>query len=104
MLACASGAAGGAVDAPVDAPPASQKKGPKKSGSSDTRTKTWISIRVLDEDGNPVPDVAYSVSLPDGSTMTGSLDDQGFARFDDIDPGQCKVSFPEIHAKEWKRV
>jgi hypothetical protein len=36
--------------------------------------------------------------------MTGSLDDQGFARFDDIDPGKCLVSFPEIHAKEWKPV
>ena len=66
--------------------------------------KTWIAIRLIDEDGNPVPDVAYSVTLPDGSIMTGSLDDQGCARFDDIDPGQCQVSFPEIHAKEWKPV
>jgi hypothetical protein len=103
MLACASGGAAGAVDATVDAPPARQRKPPKDSESSDTRVKTWIAIRVLDEDGNPVPDVAYSVTLPDGSIMTGSLDDQGFARFDEIDPGQCQISFPEIHAKEWKR-
>jgi type VI secretion system secreted protein VgrG len=59
---------------------------------------------LTDEHGNPVPDVSYSVTLPDGSVMTGSLDDQGFARFDDIDPGKCLVSFPEIHAKEWKPV
>jgi hypothetical protein len=104
MLACASGGAAGAVESPVEAPQAPQKKPPKKSESSDTGVKTWIAIRVLDEDGNPVPDVAYSVTLPDGSIMTGLLDDQGVARFDDIDPGQCQVTFPEIHAKEWKRV
>jgi len=104
MLACAPGVAAGTVESPVEAPPAPPKKPPKISESSDTKVKTWIAIRLLDEDGKPVPDVAYSVTLPDGSIMTGSLDDQGCARFDEIDPGQCQVSFPEIHAKEWKRV
>jgi hypothetical protein len=107
MLACASGGAASGVESALEAPPASQapqKKPPRNSESSDAGVKTWIAIRVLDEDGNPVPDVAYSVTLPDGSIMTGSLDDQGLARFDDIDPGQCHVSFPEIHAREWKRV
>jgi hypothetical protein len=102
MLACAAGGAGGALESPVEAPPPPQRKPPKNSDSSGTKVKTWIAIRLLDEDGNPVPDVAYSVTLPDGSVMTGSLDNQGLARFDDIDPGQCQVSFPEIHAKEWK--
>jgi hypothetical protein len=104
MLACSSGGAASGADSAVEAPPAPQKKPPKDSDSSNTAVKTWISIRVLDEDGNPVPDVAYSVTLPDGSIMTGALDDQGSARFDEIDPGQCQVSFPEIHAKEFKRV
>jgi hypothetical protein len=104
MLACASGGAASGVESALEAPSAPQKKPPRDSDSSNTAVKTWISIRVLDEDGNPVPDVAYSVTLPDGSIMTGSLDDQGSARFDDIDPGLCQVSFPEIHAKEFKRV
>jgi hypothetical protein len=104
MLACDTGVAAGGVESPVEAPPAPQKKPPRNSESSDAGVKTWIAIRVLDEDGNPVPDVAYSVTLPDGSIMTGALDDQGSARFDDIDPGQCQVLFPEIHAKEFKRV
>jgi hypothetical protein len=104
MLACSSGGSAGTVDSAAEEPQAPQKKPPKNSESSDTGVKTWIAIQLIDEDGNPVPDVAYSVTLPDGSIMTGSLDDQGFARFDDIDPGQCQVSFPEIHAKEWKRL
>jgi hypothetical protein len=104
MLSCASGGSAGGVESPVEEPQAPQKKPPKKSDSSEAAVKTWIAIQLTDEDGNPVPDVAYSVTLPDGSIMTGSLDDQGFARFDDIDPGKCLVSFPEIHAKEWKPV
>jgi hypothetical protein len=104
MLSCASGGSAGGVEALVEEPQAPQKKPPKKSESSEAAVKTWIAIQLTDEDGNPVPDVAYSVTLPDGSIMTGSLDDQGFARFDDIDPGKCLVSFPEIHAKEWKPV
>jgi hypothetical protein len=104
MLACASGGSAGGAEELVEEPPASQKKPPKTSGSSEAAVKTWIAIQLTDEDGNPVPDVAYSVTLPDGPVMTGSLDDQGFARFDDIDPGKCLVSFPEIHAKEWKPV
>jgi hypothetical protein len=104
MLVCASGGSAGGAEELVEEPQAPQKKPPKKSESSEAAIKTWIAIQLTDEDGNPVPDAAYSVTLPDGSVMTGSLDDQGFARFDDIDPGKCLVSFPEIHAKEWKPV
>jgi hypothetical protein len=104
MLACSTGVAAGSVEAPVEPLPATRKKPPKDSDSSDKGVKTWIAIRVVDEEGNPVPDIPYSVTLPDGSILTGLLDDQGTARFDEIDPGQCQVSFPEIHAKEWRRV
>jgi hypothetical protein len=103
MLACASVRTAGAIEAPPE-PLAPAKKPPKKSDSSDAAVKTWIAFQLIDEDGDPVPNVAYSATLPDGSVMTGSLDDQGAVRFDDIDPGECKFSFPEIHAREWKPV
>jgi hypothetical protein len=100
MLACASAGAA-AIEAPPE-PLAPARKPPKKSDSSDTPVKTWIAFQLIDEDGDPVPNIAYRVTLTDGSVMTGSLDDQGTTRFDDIDPGECTVSFPEIHAREWK--
>jgi hypothetical protein len=66
------------------------------------KVKTWIAFRLVDDAGKPVPDAAYTVTLPDGSVVTGALDEQGVVRFDEIDPGQCQITFPEIDAKEWK--
>ena len=64
-------------------------------------TNTWVEVRLIDEDDEPVAGAYYKVQLPDGSIMTGNLDEDGKVRFDSIVPGTCKVSFPEIHAKEW---
>ena len=64
-------------------------------------TKTWVEVRLIDEQDAPVVGAAYKVVLPDGSVMTGTTDDNGAARFESIVPGNCQVSFPEIHGKEW---
>ena len=62
---------------------------------------TWIEVQLLDENGKPVPNAKYQVELSDGSTRSGTLNQQGSVRFEDIDPGDCQVSFPEIDANEW---
>jgi hypothetical protein len=63
-------------------------------------TKTWMEIELLDDEGKPVANARYAVRLPDKSMRRGSLDARGLARFDDIDPGSCEVSFPEIDIRE----
>src|SRR5207245_932048 len=63
---------------------------------------TWIQVQLLDENGKPVPNAKYQVELSDGSTRSGTLNQQGSVRFEDIDPGDCQVSFPEIDANEWQ--
>jgi hypothetical protein len=65
--------------------------------------KTWIEFRLVDEDGKPVGHVRYELELPDGSTKSGVLDEQGRARFEDLDPGKCQIAFPDIDAREWRR-
>jgi len=67
-----------------------------------TSKKTWVEFRLIDEDGSPVPNAAYKVKLPDGSITEGSLNEKGMVRFDNIDPGQCKITFTEIDAREWQ--
>ncbi len=63
----------------------------------------WVEIRLLDDDGNPVPNEEYVVTLPDGSDMRGYLDAKGWARFAPLDDGgNCKVSFPGIDSDAWK--
>jgi hypothetical protein len=65
---------------------------------------TWVEFELLDIDGNPVPSVAYQVTLPDGSMRNGTLDNQGMVRFDNIDPGQCEITFTDIDGREWQPI
>lgn len=64
--------------------------------------KTWIEIELIDEKGDPVPSEAYRIQLPDGRVVRGHLDSNGRARFGNLDPGACEVSFPGIDAPEWE--
>jgi hypothetical protein len=67
------------------------------------KNKTWIEITLVDGKGNPVPGEPYEVEMPDTSVLSGSLDEKGFARIDGIDPGTCKVTFPEMDGRSWSR-
>jgi hypothetical protein len=64
--------------------------------------RAWIAIRLVDDDGRPVPNEPYRIVLPDGSTTEGTLDARGYARVDDIDPGTAQVSFPNRDAADWR--
>ncbi|MBZ0120212.1 MAG: carboxypeptidase-like regulatory domain-containing protein [Sandaracinaceae bacterium] len=77
---------GGGDDPPVE-PPVE----PPEDGE-------WIELVVKDQNGQPVPNVRYEVTLPDGQLRTGRLDALGFARLDGIPGGNCKVRFPELPA------
>jgi hypothetical protein len=64
--------------------------------------KSWIEIELVDQDKKPVPGEPYRITLPDGETLAeGTLDDKGRARVDGIDPGTCKVTFPNRDRAGW---
>jgi len=67
----------------------------------DPPVKTWVAIELLDDAGKPVPNEKYVVTVPEGVIKSGTLDAMGRARIPDIDPGTCKISFPNIHGREW---
>jgi hypothetical protein len=81
---------------------------PERRSETPTRTpavvKTWVAIRLIDEDRQPMPNVIYRVKLPDGSLRIGRLDRQGTARFEQIEPGQCEITFTEIDGREWQPI
>ena len=65
---------------------------------------SWIEIELVDEEDNPVPGQAYRVTLPDGTTVAeGTLDENGRARVDGIDPGTCQITFPDLDQEAWER-
>ena len=65
--------------------------------------KHWVEIAMVDKEGNPTPGQDYEIKLPDGSIVTGSLDERGAARVEGIDPGNCKIRFPSLDKTVWKR-
>jgi hypothetical protein len=76
---------------------------PPASDEEKATKKSWIEIELVDEKGRPVPGEAYRVTLADGTTVEkGSLDEKGFVRVEGIEPGTCKISFPNLDKDAWK--
>ncbi len=66
--------------------------------------KAKIEIEVVNEDGKPVPGLGYRVTLPDGQTLAeGTLDEKGYAKITGLDPGNCKVTFPDLDKEAWTK-
>jgi type VI secretion system secreted protein VgrG len=63
----------------------------------------WIAIQLVDDDGHVVPSEDYRITLPDGTEIEDILDRKGRAKITGIDPGTCKVSFPNMDALIWKK-
>jgi hypothetical protein len=74
---------------------------PRKVISPDK--KHWVEIAMVDTEGNPAVGQDYEITLPNGTLVTGSLDERGGARVEGIDPGSCKIRFPSLDKTVWKR-
>ncbi len=111
-----TGEATGAADAvaPLASPaaPAAQPVTPARAASGAASeapppaqaapVKTFIEIALVDSAGKPVPDEPFSVEVPGGLTISGSLNSAGKSKLEGIDPGTCKIRFPNLDAKEWQ--
>jgi hypothetical protein len=63
---------------------------------------TWVEFQLVGEDGHPVADEPYRVTLPDGSVEEGNLDDDGKARVEEFASGNCKIAFPNLDQEAWE--
>jgi uncharacterized protein (DUF2345 family) len=89
--------------APAGSPVQACGSAPASSTTQVSPTKEhWISIQLLDEEGHAVPNEDYKITLPDGSTVEGTLDQHGRAKISGLDSGNCKVSFPDLDGEMWK--
>jgi hypothetical protein len=62
----------------------------------------WIELEMIGEDDRPIPWEEYEVTLPDGTKVSGYLNDQGLARIDNIkSAGTCGVCFPDLDQDAW---
>ena len=75
---------------------------PPPAKESPTQKKTWVGIELVDQKERPVPNARYVLELPDGKKRSGRLDENGRLQALDLDPGTCKVWFPDFDASEWQ--
>jgi len=75
----------------------------EKQGQDDPK-KSWIEIEMVDEEDGPVSGEKYEIKLPDGKVSKGTLDQNGFARVDGIDPGTCQITFPDLDKEAWEKL
>ena len=77
---------------------------PKSRPREVVEDKTFIAIQLVTDESEPkpVPFKRYRIVLPDETVREGMLDQFGKAVVVGIDPGDCKVSFPDFDAADWK--
>jgi hypothetical protein len=79
---------------------------PHKAPESDeekARKKSWIEIELVDKETKPVAGERYKITLPDETLAEGTLDEKGFARVEGIEPGTCRITFPDLEKSSWNR-
>jgi hypothetical protein len=70
-----------------------------ESEAEETHT---LELELLDPDGAPVPNAAYSVELPGGEVVRGQLNAQGKAMLTGIHgTGDCKITFTGYDQDAW---
>ena len=94
-----AGQAAQAAKEDQEEPTPSKPLSPSPAGDTEP-VLTWISIELVDEDGNPLDGEDYEISLSDGSTHKGKT--KGPFRKDQIPEGVCSVKFPNLHKNYWR--
>ena len=97
-----AGSSAGGADADEESERERRLKAAEASSATPRKPKTWVAIRLVDQDGQPIAGEAYKLVLPDGTVDEGCLDETGEAFVNGIDPGECQISFPKLDGKEWK--
>lgn len=77
---------------------------PPEEDEAEAEEKTWIEIEMVDEEDEPVPSEKYKITLPDDTVAEGTLDGNGFARIEGVEPGTCKVTFPKLDGESWEKI
>lgn len=86
--------------------------GPKAGGAAageqtaellkeEEKKQSWIEIELLDDRNEPIPGEKYRITVSDGRVAEGTLDENGWARVEGFEPGECKVSFPDLDKDVW---
>jgi len=87
----------------------SPKPGAPAPGGTDDGTKiesvttSWIEIQMNDRAGFGVANTKFKLETPDGKIIHGVTDGNGLGRVEGIQPGNHKISFPDLPQDGFKK-
>jgi hypothetical protein len=81
--------------------PIGQSTGVSPAQEKPKEKKAWIEIILVDNDGKPMSGVKYRITPPSGAPVEGTLDQNGQAGLYQIEPGNCKITFPDLDREAW---
>ena len=70
------------------------------SRSSVIKYQDWIELELTDEDGKKIGGAEYTLHLQNGQIVKGNLDDNGYAKVEDIAPGKVRVTYDVRKGKQ----
>lgn len=76
---------------------------PPKADEPKAVEMSWVEIKLLDEADQPVPGEAYRVTAPNGASVEGVLDENGWAHVEVPGRGDCQITFPHLDKDAWER-
>jgi len=75
--------------------------GARRAPEQRKEKNAWIEIILVDMEGKPVPGAKYRITPPGGEPVEGTLNEHGQAGLYMIEPGNCKITFPELDKDAW---
>jgi len=87
----------------ISAAPFKLEEDDPEEDKDDEEKKSWIEIELKDEEDNPIPGEKYEIEIPDGRKAKGTLDENGYARVEGFEEGECKVTFPNLDKDAWEK-
>jgi hypothetical protein len=79
-----------------------QSMGAGRAAEKPKEKKAWIEIILVDAEGKPMPGVRYRITPPGGAPKEGRLNEHGQAGLYEIEPGSCKITFPDLDKDAWE--
>ena len=70
--------------------------------AGDDEVLDWIEILIEDQDGRPLREIGYEITLPDGAVRRGRTTKEGVVRLDEIPPGDCKFMLTDFDESAWE--
>ena len=67
--------------------------------------KSFIEIELHDENGDPLPNEDYIIKSADGKEIKGKLDDNGYAKIENVSGQSYKIRYPNLlnFKKDYKK-